>query len=154
MVEKVVNSKEKIGKIVGVNVSREKGTPKKNIKKAFLKKGIGIEGDSHSGNWHRMLSLLPYEIIEYVNAKGYNFKPGGFAENLTVKGLDFNNLKIGDTLKLGDTAIIKITQKGKEHEDDKFIQSLIGESILPHHGYFAEVVEEGEIKIGDRVKIC
>jgi MOSC domain-containing protein YiiM len=153
-VGRVVSSKEKTGKIVGVSVSQKKGTPKENIKKAFLKKGIGIEGDSHSGNWHRMLSLLPYEIIEYVNSKGYDFKPGGFAENLTIKDLDFDKLKIGDTLKLGNTAIIKITQKGKKHEDDKFIQALIGESILPHHGYFAEVIEEGTIKIGDKVEIC
>jgi MOSC domain-containing protein YiiM len=154
MVGRVANSKERIGEIVGVSISHKRGTPKENIKRAFLKKGVGIEGDSHSGDWHRMLSLLPYEIIEYVNAKGYDFKPGGFAENLTIKGLNFDELKIGDTLKLGDTAMIKITQKGKEHEDDKFIQALIGESILPHHGYFAEVIEEGEIKIGDKVEIC
>ena len=147
-----MNLKEMNGELMGVSIANKRGTPKKNINKAFLKKNLGIEGDSHSGDWHRMLSILPYEVLEYVNKKkNLNFEPGGFAENLTIKGIDFDKVKIGDMLKIGQSAIIKITQKGKEHEDDIFIQKIVGESILPHYGYFALVVEEGEIKTGDRV---
>ena len=146
------NLKGKVGRLMGVSVSKKRGMPKTNINKAFLKKNVGIEGDSHSGDWHRMLSLLPYEVIQYVNKKGFDFKPGGFAENLTIDGIDFDSMKIGDLLQIGKTAIIKITQKGKEHEDDKFIQNIVGESILPHYGYFAEVLQEGKIKVGDEVR--
>jgi MOSC domain-containing protein YiiM len=148
----VESLKGKVGKLMGVSVSKERGTPKTNINKAFLKKNVGIEGDSHSGDWHRMLSLLPYKVIQYVNKKGFDFKPGGFAENLTIDGIDFDSMKIGDLLQIGETAVIKITQKGKDHEDDKFIQKIVGESILPHYGYFAEVIKEGEIKVGDEVR--
>ncbi len=148
-----MNSKGEIGELVGVNLSEKRGGPKTNVKVAFLQKDVGIQGDAHSGNWHRMLSLLSYETIEYVNDKGFNFKPGDFAENLTIKGLDFDSLKIGDRLYIGKDASIEITQKGKEHEDDKFIQEIVGESILPHKGFFAIVIKEGEVKVGDKILI-
>ena len=53
-----------MGKIIAVNISEEKGTPKKNIHSANLIEDWGVEHDAHAGKWHRQVSLLSYEKIE------------------------------------------------------------------------------------------
>lgn len=39
-----------MGKIIAVNISEEKGTPKKNIHSANLIEDWGVEHDAHAGN--------------------------------------------------------------------------------------------------------
>jgi MOSC domain-containing protein YiiM len=146
-----VNS-EKVATIVAVCLSEKKGTPKKAIDKVLLKEDFGLSGDAHAGNWHRQVSLLDYGKVEEFNAKGAGVDHGAFGENLLVSGLDLRNLPIGTKLKIGP-ATLEVTQIGKECHSRCQIYDRVGDCIMPREGIFAKVLQGGEVKKGDEVKV-
>ena len=75
---------------------------------------------------------------------------GDFGENLLVEGIDLKGLPVGSVLKTG-TAVLRITQIGKECHSDCEIRRRTGDCIMPREGVFAEVLEGGEIRPGDAV---
>ena len=89
-------------KIISIATSKKKGTQKVTIDEAFLKKEPGLEGDAHSGPWHRQVSLLASESIETMRAQGLELAPGAFGENLVVVGLDLHAFGIRSRFPIGD----------------------------------------------------
>ncbi|MCR4429013.1 MAG: MOSC domain-containing protein [Caldiserica bacterium] len=140
------------GVVVAVNISKEKGVRKTNVKRARAIPEFGLEGDAHGGNWHRQVSLLARESIEKMKALGLKLKPGDFAENITTNGLDLLSLEIGTKLRIGK-ALLQVTQRGKECHLGCEIRRIVGDCIMPREGIFARVLEEGEIKIGDEIEV-
>jgi len=139
------------GTIVAVCSSKKKGTPKQDVGTGFLEVGFGLKGDAHGGDWHRQVSLLSLEQIEYMGSKGLDVGPGSFAENLTTKDFDLASVKVGDRLKVGTSAIVEVTQIGKECHTRCAIYNKIGECIMPEQGVFAKVIQGGEVKTGDSI---
>ena len=139
------------GKIKAVCSSRHKGTPKTDVGSGVLKEGFGLEGDAHGGDWHRQVSLLSVEQIKTMEDKGLDVRPGIFAENITTEGFDLDAVVIGDRLKIGDSAMVEITQIGKECHTRCAIYHTVGECIMPEKGIFAKVVRDGTIAVGDAV---
>ncbi len=135
--------------IISVNISKEKGTSKVAVGSAELTME-GISGDSHSGKWHRQVSLLGIEsIIAFQKIAGRNFNNGDFAENLTTKGIRLNETKPGDRL-IGKNLELIITQIGKKcHADGCSIFREVGKCIMPNEGIFAKVVKTGKVQEGD-----
>ena len=87
-----------MGKIHSINISGQKGIKKNPVDKAVID-SKGIEGDGHSGDWHRQVSLLPLEsILSFNSMAKMETKPGEFGENITTSGIDLKQLKIGDRL--------------------------------------------------------
>jgi len=97
------------------------------------------------------VSLLSTEQIETMKSKGLEVGPGSFAENLTTTDFDLGSVKIGDRIKVGASAILEVTQIGKECHTRCAIYHKIGECIMPEQGVFARVIEGGEVKAGDAV---
>lgn len=141
-----------MGKVVSINTSEKKGTVKKPCKKAFVKKNYGIEGDSHSGNWHRQISILDFESIKSMQDKGLDVNIGEFAENITTEGIDIGKAKIGDIIKVADIKI-EITQIGKECHDSCEIKKKVGKCIMPTRGLFGVILNSGQIQEGDEVEL-
>ena len=52
------------GKVLSINISEKKGTPKTKINPGVLIEDFGFEGDAHAGKWHRQVSLLAKESID------------------------------------------------------------------------------------------
>ena len=143
-----------MAKILAVNISEQKKTPKKTIKAGKLIEDFGIEGDAHAGKWHRQVSLLAKESIE--KAKGMRTDGlchGVFAENLTTEGIVLHTLPVGTQLKVGDEAVLEITQIGKECHDGCAIKELVGQCIMPKEGVFARVVKGGVVRAGDALTV-
>lgn len=89
-----------------------------------LIEGIGVEGDAHAGatvqHLHlvrrnaaaanlRQVHLIQRELIDELNAKGYDVSPGDLGENITTDGLDLFSLPTGTILRLGDKAAVTVT---------------------------------------------
>ena len=140
-------------KILSINISKKKGEVKKEINIGNLISGFGLKGDAHAGDWHRQVSLLSYESIEKMkkNNPKIIFNNGDFAENIITKGIDLKKIPIGTEFKIGDKAILKVTQIGKECHFGCKIKQKIGYCIMPKEGIFAKILLGGIIKKNDKV---
>lgn len=140
------------GKIIAISISKKKGIPKSNIDEANLIEGFGIEGDAHADSkTHRQISLLALESIDKMRESIPKLTPGIFAENITTVGYDLNKIQIGQKLKIGKTAIIEITQLGKECHSKCAIYYKAGDCIMPKEGVFAKVIAGGKIRVEDLI---
>ena len=139
-------------KIVSIAVSRKKGTTKKCITEAELIENHGIKDDAHAGDWHRQLSFLASESIDGASSEDFPLNFGDFAENIATTGIDWKIQPIGQKFKLGDKAVVEITQIGKECHKKCAIFYRTGDCIMPKEGVFAKIVKGGVIKVGDPIK--
>jgi len=138
--------------IEAVCTSAKKGVVKKEQESVVLKAGWGIEGDAHAGDWHRQVSLLAAESIELVREVLPTLKKGAFAENIITRGVALDRVGIGNRLRVGTTAVLEITQIGKEcHNSGCAIKRATGDCIMPREGIFAKVIEGGTIAPGDSI---
>lgn len=86
--------------------------------------GLGVDGDAHNGTTvkHRsrvardpsqpnlrQVHLIHGELIDTLNAQGFNLQPGDMGENVTTRGIDLLGLPTGTRLHLGDEAVVEIT---------------------------------------------
>lgn len=140
------------GRVVAVCVSEAKGTPKEDVGAGVLVPEVGIEGDAHAGFAHRQVSLLSMEDIRDMRAKLPGLRPGSFAENLTVEGVDLGFLAIGHRLRVGD-ALLEVTQIGKECHARCAVYHAAGDCIMPKKGIFCRVLRGGTVRSGDAVEL-
>lgn len=143
----------KSGRIVAVSISLRKNTKKTNIREGRLIEGIGLENDAHAGYWHRQVSLLAIESIDKILDNGLDVKPGDFAENITTEGIRLWELPVGTLMRLGNEALVKVTQIGKECHDRCAIFRQVGDCVMPREGIFARVIKKGAIKPGDPIHV-
>ncbi|MDK2930371.1 MAG: hypothetical protein PWR07_502 [Bacillota bacterium] len=134
-------------------MSETKGVSKRDVGRARLVEGHGLEGDAHAGPWHRQVSLLAEESIEKMRTKGIDVGPGAFAENITTRGIDLYHLPVGTRLEVGPEVVLEITQIGKECHTGCAIFRQVGECVMPREGIFARVVRGGEIERGDEIRV-
>ena len=140
-----------VGKVVGVCMSQRRTDTKKNVGKGFLQWGFGLVGDSHAGT-KKEVSLLAIENIRKLNLQvGLSAGPGCFAENITTKGIDLTSLPIGALLQIGEAKLMVI-QVGKD-SSQAHTYNYQGYSILPKEGVFCKVMESGEIKVEDIIRL-
>jgi MOSC domain-containing protein YiiM len=137
------------GIVSAVCISTKRSDPKKNVGAGFLRTGWGLVGDSHAGT-EKEISLLAEEDVRAVCGEAATeMTPGSFAENIRTEGLDLLRLKPGTLLKIG-RAQVRVIQIGKDLSAPHTYQYR-GYSLLPTHGLFGRVVEDGEVKIGDPI---
>ncbi len=141
---------EKI-KIVSLAVSKKKGTRKTPVEEVTLVPEHGVEGDAHAGAWHRQVSFLSAESIDKAKEKGLDVDFGAFAENIATLGMDWKSVPIGTKFQVGDSALVEITQIGKECVQKCAIYYLAGDCIMPREGVFARVLKGGKIRCGDEI---
>ncbi len=168
-------------KVFSINSSKSKGTPKTPIDSATLIEGVGLENDAHAAGGIKQVSLLSIESIRRqssviarneVTKQSLNdgdchdavgpvprtgrlsaLKPGDFAENITTKGIDLVDLKIGTKLKIGDEVIIEISKIGKDCPKHCAIYYKTGDCIMPREGIFAKVLKSGIVKVRDKIEV-
>ncbi len=140
------------GVIKSINISRKKGKKKVPVSSATLIANYGIDKDAHAGDPIRQVSLLSTSDIERMKRDGLNINFGDFAENLAVDGIDVLSLKIGDKILIS-SAVLEITQIGKECHTRCNIYKQVGYCIMPESGVFMRVIDGGEIKVGDIVEV-
>ncbi len=140
-------------KIVSIAISKKKGTRKTTLDSVLVKKDYGIDGDAHSGLWHRQVSFLASESIGQARDRGLNVTFGDFAENFATEGIDWKKIPIGTRLKLGEITLVEVTQIGKECLNRCAIYYQAGDCIMPREGVFAKVLEGGTVNKGDTIQI-
>jgi MOSC domain-containing protein YiiM len=145
--------KNRTGVIHAVSVSDRKGVVKHNVPQARLLVEHGLAGDAHAEGGIRQVSLLSLASINKMVALGAIVKPGDFAENLTVDGLEVMTLPVGTRLRVGNDVLLEITQIGKTCHKGCAIRELVGDCVMPREGVFARILTEGMVQVGDVIEV-
>jgi MOSC domain-containing protein YiiM len=140
-------------RVIAVNISAKKGTRKKNVASSCLIPGLGLKDDAHAAPGKRQVSLLAQESIDKMVRLGLKVGPGDFAENLTTQGLDLLSLPLGTRFQVGEHTLLEVTQIGKVCHTRCAIYVQAGDCVMPKEGIFAQVLEGGEIKVGDEIHV-
>lgn len=144
---------EVIGKVIAVNISKQKGVIKESIPEGYFQEDHGLVGDAHAGKWHRQVSLLAQESIDKMTKIGIEgLCSGKFAENITTEGITLHHLPVGTKVKIGET-IQEVSQIGKECHSGCAIKVQVGQCIMPKEGIFTRVLQSGTVKIGDLIEM-
>lgn len=138
--------------VVSVNISEKKGTIKVPVP-AILLNERGVDGDAHSGKWHRQVSLLGTESFDkFSQQAGRMLAYGEFAENITTSGIVLYETRPLDRFIIGETEL-EVTQIGKHcHGDGCAIYREVGNCVMPKEGIFCRVIKGGTVKAGDTVQ--
>lgn len=139
------------------------GVPKRAVGSGVIS-AAGLEGDRqrdlrYHGGPERALCLFSLERIEELRIEGHPIEPGSTGENVTVIGLDWNDVVPGTRLALGEEVEVEITsyttpcKKISESFSDGRFQRI---SQKLHPGFsrvYARVVREGRVATGDAVRL-
>ena len=160
MIKKTI-AMPKTGQIIQINVNRKGGVPKLPVASARITAN-GVVGDKQRnrgfhGGPQRAVSLYSHEHIQALQAEGHPIAPGSTGENLTIGGLDWAALNVGDQLQIGGRLLIQIT--GYAAPCDNIAASFAGGAITRisqklHPGWsrlYAQVLAEADAHVGDVV---
>jgi MOSC domain-containing protein YiiM len=138
--------------------------------------GLGVEGDAHAGATvkHRsrvardptqpnlrQVHLIHAELHDELNAAGFHVKPGDMGENITTRGLDLLALPTGALLRIGTSAVVKITGlRNPCVQLDRFQQGLMQatldrdakDHLIRKAGVMGIVLTSGDIQAGDNIE--
>jgi MOSC domain-containing protein YiiM len=160
------------GVIEQVSISRG-GVPKLAVPAAAIGP-LGLEGDlhrnmKHHGGPRKAVLLASAEIIDELRAEGFDLSAGSLGENLTVRGIDFSQLREGMRFRAG-SAVLELTQLRQPcatldvyNSPGRRIQNLLydaraksgdpGSACWAKGGFYARVAMDGAVRPGDIVEL-
>ena len=144
------------GKIHSINIAEKKGS-KSSVQSGELLKDIGLKGDAYNKPGDKQISLISVEKIKEqdfcprVRTEG-GLIPGDFSETLTIEGIDLNEISVGDTFQIGESAKIEITQIGMICYKFCPIGKEKNECPLPKYFLFAKVLKSGTVVVNDLIE--
>lgn len=142
-----------------------------------LVKGLGVEGDAHMGVTvkHRsrvaadptalnlrQVHLIHSELLDELNAAGFDVRPGDMGENVTTRGVDLLGLPRGARLHIGETAIVEVTGlRNPCAQLDRFRSGLMratlgrdgGGNLIRKAGIMGIVIAGGDIGPGATIRV-
>src|SRR6266446_3033231 len=150
------------GQIFQLNISAG-GVPKLAVREGEVNE-LGMVGDEHRflyihGGPERALCLFSLERILELQAEGHPIFPGAVGENITISGLEWNEVVPGLQLSLGDEVRIEITRYTSPCNSipDSFVNGdypRISQKV--HPGYsrvYARVLRTGRLVTGQPVRV-
>ena len=150
------------GRIFQLNTSPG-GVPKLAVREAQVTE-LGMSGDDHNfpdihGGPERAVCLFSLERILELQAEGHPIFPGAVGENITISGIDWNEVTPGQQIALGNEVLLEITSYTSPCNSipDSFLDGKyqrISQKI--HPGYsrvYARVLRPGKIVIGQTVQL-
>lgn len=166
------------GRVAGVHRSPVHGFSKQSVAAITLVAGIGVKGDAHGGETvkHRsrvradpsqpnlrQVHFIAAELLDDLNAEGFDIAPGGLGENVTTRGIALIALPRGTRLHLGEQAVVEITGLRNpcgqiEGFRKGLLKRMIGRaadgSPLLLTGIMGVVLEGGTVRAGDAIGVA
>jgi MOSC domain-containing protein YiiM len=106
----------------------------------------GFEGCIHGRpNSKRQLLLMDRETLDK-----FSLPPGAIKENVTVSGMDFQALGVGQRLRIGES-LLEITLRCDPCPRMDEIRMGLQEELRGQRGWLCRVIEAGTIRKGDSV---
>ena len=145
-----------------INIS-DGGVPKRPVLEAFITKA-GVEGDRQQnlkvhGGPDRAVCLYSQDLIDRLQDEGHSIEAGSSGENLTVAGLEWEKLKLGERLQVGPEVQIEIMSyttpcdKNAQWFRDRDYKRVSQKMNPGWSRLYAKVLREGVVRPGDAVEI-
>lgn len=165
------------GKVISVSLCEKHNFSKEPVEKIKVVKGIGVEGDAHSGEKVQHLSrvrvnpdqpnlrqvhLIHKELLDELSTKGFSLKAGDLGENILTEGLELLTLPQKTLLKIGETVRLEVTGlRNPCKQIENFREGLLKEvldkdeegKIVRKTGIMSIVLEGGVVKPGDMIEV-
>ncbi|HKV11157.1 MAG TPA: MOSC domain-containing protein [Thermoanaerobaculia bacterium] len=132
-------------------LKRFKGGPMDPQETATLVAGKGLAGNANQGG-RRQVTLIAEESWAAATAElGHSLSPATRRANLLLAGIDLENTR-GRILRIGSTRLRIWTECTPCYQMDEAWPGL-EDALRPHWraGACAQVIEGGEIRVGDEV---
>ena len=150
------------GWIFQINTS-EHGLPKLARSEGVVN-SLGLESDRQEnrkvhGGIERALCLYSLERILALQEEGHPIFPGALGENLTIAGLDWERVVPGTILCLGEQVVVEVTQFTTPCATiagafvDKGFERVLQEKHPGWSRVYARVIEGGNLRVGDRIRL-
>jgi MOSC domain-containing protein YiiM len=153
---------EMSGRIFQLNASAG-GVPKLAVREIIVNE-LGLAGDEHRfpdihGGPERALCLFSLERILELQAEGHPIFPGAVGENVTIAGLNWQQVAPGVQLSLGAEVLVEITSYTSPCNtiphffvDGRY--QRISQKLHPGWSrVYARVLREGKLQIGQVVEL-
>jgi MOSC domain-containing protein YiiM len=145
-----------------INIS-DGGVPKRPVLEAVITK-TGVEGDRQRnlnvhGGPDRAVCLYSQELIERLQDEGHSIEAGSSGENLTLAGLEWEKLKLGDRLQIGPEVQIEIMNyttpcdQNAQWFRDRDYKRVSQKKNPGWSRLYAKVLREGVVRPGDAVEV-
>ncbi len=149
-------------RVFQINISRG-GVPKLAVPSADVTTD-GIAGDKqqdlkHHGGPNRALSLYSLERILALQEDGHPIFPGATGENITLVGMDWEQMVPGTKLQLGNDVLIEVLSYTEPCAAIKqyFTAGRIGRMLQEKNpGWsrvYARILTQGRLTVGDEARI-
>jgi MOSC domain-containing protein YiiM len=140
------------GKLERIWIKRAKGGPMDPVTTALLEVGGGLRGNANRGGKRQVTIIAQERWSELMDALDADLSPSARRANLMVSGLNLDNSR-GRALRIGTTRLL-IRGETRPCEQMEAARAGLQELMKERWGggAFAEVVEGGEIGVGDEVE--
>jgi MOSC domain-containing protein YiiM len=163
--------------VVAVSASPRHTFSKAVAREIVLLAGLGVAGDAHCGVTvkHRsrvardpsqpnlrQVHLIHAELFDELAAKGFTVGPGELGENITTRGLELLRLPVDTELRIGPTAIVRLTGlRNPCTQLDGFQSGLMAAvldrtpegEVVRKSGVMGVVIAGGPVRAGDGVVV-
>src|ERR1700730_2078213 len=151
-----------IGVVASINLSAG-GVPKGRVNDAKVSR-LGLEKDAqndtkHHGGPERAVCLYSLERIRSLQTEGHPIDIGTAGENVTVEGIDWDQIVPGVKLRIGDEVRLEVasfTTPCKTIRASFIAGEFVRIAQKLHPGWsrvYARVLSEGEVRFGDPVEV-
>ena len=141
-----------MAKLENIWLKRAKGGPMDPVQAATLEAGSGLRGNANRGGRRQVTIISQARWTELMGALGADLSPGARRANLMVSGVDLENSR-GQVLRVGTT---RLKINGETRPCEQMEEAHAGLQALMRErwggGAFAEVLDGGEIRVGDAVE--
>jgi MOSC domain-containing protein YiiM len=150
------------GTLVSINISNG-GVPKRRVNGALVSH-FGLQGDAqndtiHHGGPDRAVCVYALERIRSLQSEGHPIDVGTAGENVTLEGIDWDQILPGARLRLGDDVVLEVasfTTPCKTIRASFIDEEFVRISHKLHPGWsrvYARVLSEGQIHVGDPIEV-
>ena len=139
------------GQLQAIWLKRSKGGPMDPRESATLIPGKGLAGNANQGGRRQVVLLTEEGWNEAIAEVGFALDPAARRGNLLLTGIDLEKTR-GRILRIGPARLRIWTECTPCYQMDQACQGLKN-ALRPHWraGACAEVLEGGEIRVGDEV---
>ena len=149
------------GRVEAIHIAAEIAAPVEPAERVRVLAGQGIEGDrkfvpagdpSHAPGEGRDLTLVEAEALEGLRADtGIELAPGESRRNVTTRGIGLEAL-IGRRFRVGEVVAVGIEPCHPCRHLERLTQPGVLKGLAGRGGLTADVLEGGEIAVGDEVE--